>query len=311
MPQCPLCNFESDKVWVRRRALPDVVEISCPSCGNSVLTDEALEEIGQLPVQHRLLIASWVSHRALRGLPVATIASSKYARGAEEAGTFNVDELLDVYVTDNVSEQINDILLGIASASLPGQVETFDPVDQVRFYSRTEDQMIYYLEALVAQGWCELIGGSYDFRITAQGWSHVARLQDTPSQSRQVFVAMFFATELDTAWRDGFEEAISATGLVPLRVDKKEHNEKICDVIVAEIRKSRLLVADVTLHRQGVYFEAGFAMGLGLQVVWTCRRDNLDACHFDTRQYSHVVWDTPEDLARRLRRRLEATAVLT
>jgi nucleoside 2-deoxyribosyltransferase len=90
-------------------------------------------------------------------------------------------------------------------------------------------------------------------------------------------------------------------------VDKVHHNEKICDRIVAEIRRSRFLIADVTMQPQGVYFEAGFAIALGLPVIWCCRRDDLANVHFDTRQYNHIVWDQPLDLRQQLADRIKAT----
>jgi hypothetical protein len=49
-------------------------------------------------------------------------------------------------------------------------------------------------------------------------------------------------------------------------------------------------------HRGGVYFEAGFAMGLGLPVFWTCRQDDLDKLHFDIRQYNCIDWADPPSL---------------
>jgi nucleoside 2-deoxyribosyltransferase len=79
------------------------------------------------------------------------------------------------------------------------------------------------------------------------------------------------------------------------------------DKIIADIRKSALLVADLTEHRQGVYFEAGFALGLGVPVIWTCRDDHKDKIHFDTRQYNCIFWRTPEELKERLINRIEAT----
>jgi nucleoside 2-deoxyribosyltransferase len=75
---------------------------------------------------------------------------------------------------------------------------------------------------------------------------------------------------------------------------------------LSEIRRSRFVVADFTGHRGGVYFEAGFAMGLGLPVFWTCRKDGLAGLHFDVRQYNCIDWDDPADLATRLRFRIEA-----
>jgi nucleoside 2-deoxyribosyltransferase len=78
-------------------------------------------------------------------------------------------------------------------------------------------------------------------------------------------------------------------------------------VIVAEIRRSGLVVADFTGNRGGVYFEAGFAMGLGIPVIWTCRDTDINAVHFDTRQYNHIVWKEAGDLREQLQRRIEAT----
>jgi nucleoside 2-deoxyribosyltransferase len=78
-------------------------------------------------------------------------------------------------------------------------------------------------------------------------------------------------------------------------------------VIVAEIRKSKFLVADFTGHRGGVYFEAGLMMGLGRPVIFTCRDADLSSAHFDTRQYNHIGWTTPAELREKLKRRIEAT----
>src|SRR2546425_7151655 len=72
--------------------------------------------------------------------------------------------------------------------------------------------------------------------------------------------------------------------------DSTEDPEKICDRILSEIRRSQFMIADFTKQRPGVYFEAGFAMGLGRPVVWTCREDDVASLHFDTRQYNHVLW---------------------
>ena len=67
------------------------------------------------------------------------------------------------------------------------------------------------------------------------------------------------------------------------------------------------MIADVTYQRNGVYFEGGFAMGLGRTVVWMCRANDLDNVHFDTRQYNHIVWDDHTDLRTKLSARLRAT----
>ena len=80
-----------------------------------------------------------------------------------------------------------------------------------------------------------------------------------------------------------------------MRIDRELDVDKIDDAIVANIRKSRFLVADFTHGkdgvRGGVYYEAGLAHGLNLPVIFTCRNDLVDELHFDTRQYVHILWD--------------------
>lgn len=120
---------------------------------------------------------------------------------------------------------------------------------------------------------------------------------------------MWFDKQLKPAWDNGFEPALKATGYEPIRVDHVQHNNKIDDQIIADIRLSGLLVADFTGNRGGVYFEAGFAMGLGIPVIWTCSDTKIDVenLHFDTRQYNHILWSTPEDLKVKLQNRIAAT----
>lgn len=105
------------------------------------------------------------------------------------------------------------------------------------------------------------------------------------------------------------EPAIRNAGYDPKRIDQHEHVNRIDDEIVAMIRRSRFVVADFTGQRGGVYFESGFALGLGLRVIWLCREDQLNDVHFDTRQYNFLVWKPDEYayLAKRLQNRIEAT----
>lgn len=148
-------------------------------------------------------------------------------------------------------------------------------------------------------------------RLTAVGWTRLAELGG-PGRSQLGFVAMAFGPQFEEIYNGGLAPGIAQTNFTPHRVDKeaygnKEYNGKICDRIVADIRASAFLVADVTNHRQGVYFEAGLAMGLGLPVIWTCRKDQLKRAHFDTRQYKHIDWSTHEELRNRLALRILAT----
>ena len=75
-------------------------------------------------------------------------------------------------------------------------------------------------------------------------------------------------------------------------------------------RHSRFLVADFTHGtcgaRGSVYYETGFAYGLGLPVIYTCRNDLVEKLHFDTRQYYHIAWERPDELRDGLEKRILA-----
>jgi len=89
-------------------------------------------------------------------------------------------------------------------------------------------------------------------------------------------------------------------------VDRTEHVNRIDDEIVARIRKSAFVVADFTEQKAGVYFEVGFALGMNLPVIWSCREDDIDNLHFDVRQYNCIDRKDEADLAGRLQLRIEA-----
>ena len=153
------------------------------------------------------------------------------------------------------------------------------------------------------------VGYSLKGMVEVKGYERLSKMS-AHVDSSQAFVAMWFDPETNDAYDQGIEPAIKEAGFKALRIDHKLDVEKIDDAIIAEIRRSRFLVADFTHGakgiRGGVYFEAGFAMGLGIPVFFTCRSDMVTSLHFDTRQYAHIVWSTPESLRYALRDRILA-----
>ena len=145
--------------------------------------------------------------------------------------------------------------------------------------------------------------------VSMDGHSRLAD-QATSLDSSQVFIAMWFDASMDESYRNGVAPAVRDAGYNPLRIDQKEHINKIDDEIIAEIRRSKFLISDFTQGsdgaRGGVYYEAGFAHGLGLPVIFTCRGDSLDNLHFDTNHYNHIVWTNSADLREKLTQRILA-----
>jgi hypothetical protein len=146
--------------------------------------------------------------------------------------------------------------------------------------------------------------------ILPAGYAHLEN-QTGKQKPNQAFVAMWFDASMTDAFTSGIYLGIEDAGYDPIRIDRQEHNEKIDDLIIAEISRSRFLVADFTHGesgmRGGVYYEAGFAHGLKIPVIFTCRADRINEIHFDTRQYNHIIWSTPEELREKLCNRICAT----
>ena len=146
--------------------------------------------------------------------------------------------------------------------------------------------------------------------LTVEGYARLAELEHSFSPSSRAFVAMWFDDSMLKVLEHGLCPAIREAGYEPIRVDQQEHVNKIDDQIISEIRRSRFVVADFTHGtsgpRGGVYYEAGFARGLNIPVIFSCRDDALSEVHFDTRQFNHLVWKTPEELRSKLVKRIGA-----
>ena len=184
------------------------------------------------------------------------------------------------------------------------------------------DELISIYKHLDERGYINLYG-SGELRnclLTVEGYERLEEIEKSYQDSTKVFVGMWFHPSMDEVWNKGIKPAITEAGYEPVRIDKKDHSNKIDDEIIAEIRRSRFVVADFTHGkindndlpiekrgaRGGVYYEAGFAQGLGIDVIFTCRKDQINDLHFDTRQYNHISWSEPEELMNALKHRISA-----
>lgn len=151
--------------------------------------------------------------------------------------------------------------------------------------------------------------GFNDIQITPKGYKFLDSLKHTNADSQIGFCAMWFDKSVLPIWTNAIEPAIKNAGYDAKRIDTDHHNNRIDDEIIVMIRRSKFAVADFTGQRGGVYFEAGFALGLGLQVIWTCEQSELKDVHFDNRQYNFVIWeeDKLNEFKVALQNRIEAT----
>lgn len=209
----------------------------------------------------------------------------------------------------SVAERAERLLLEAVrdQERLGAQVNINDPRFIATTYSVDVGEVGFLLKLLSEQGLMNAVAMGGHCEVTPSGYMTVDELTRKPTLSDKGFVAMWFDAGLEAAYEDGFQVGILNAGYDPVRIDRVEHINRIDDEIIAHIKSASFVVADFTGHRGGVYFEAGFAYGLDLPVIWSCRKDDMDDLHFDIRQYNCIDWETPEELALRLQRRIEAT----
>ena len=216
-------------------------------------------------------------------------------------------------VPSGIKGKCNAIMEYVAKHSMyPGSNVSINPaLDYPIGFCKSEEEFDFYLHHLEALKQLQILGTDNNddlvVVITATAWQELEG-KSYRVDSDQCFVAMWFDRTLDELFVHAIKPLEKTTGFRMLRIDMAQFNDKICDRIVAEIRKSRFMIADVTGHRHAVYFEAGYAMGFGVPVIWTCQRSQIGECpNFDTRQYNHILWDTPEELVEKLDARISAT----
>lgn len=88
------------------------------------------------------------------------------------------------------------------------------------------------------------------------------------------------------------------------RADQIEHSGLITSVILERIKSRRFLISDLTHQRQNVYYEIGFAHGLGKEVVLTAQKPT--EIHFDIAGYNVIQYESLTELEERVVSRLKA-----
>ena len=292
---CELCNTEAEAI---ESGGYDGIHQKCPRCGEFKLSGTGMAVIHNVSRDDKVKLSGWVCNQNMLGA-VPELTSDRIRSIAELPLPGLVERA--------------DRLLSLAVRKQHRLGESFtitDPRFLAVTYSKDINELNYLAQFYTDAGFIKYTGMGGLCEVTPKGYMRFEEeIQKRQVVSAQGFVAMWIHDTMEDAYLNGFEVAIRAAGYDPIRVDRVEHVGKIDDEIIAQINRSRFVVADFTGHRGGVYFEAGYAMGLGIPVIWTCRADYVEKLHFDTRQYNHIVWESVPQLKDRLRDRIAATAV--
>ncbi|NOH03689.1 MAG: hypothetical protein HND47_17865 [Chloroflexi bacterium] len=181
-----------------------------------------------------------------------------------------------------------------------------------------EQEFAKDLKGLEFLGLLKLLPENYNFlnfhpnevRITEEGEKIAERLakgrqlifRPKGTSRTSIFVACAFGyEEIDKLFEDHLAPSCRLVGYEPIRVDIAEPTQTITELIMTSITEAECVIADLTHARPSVYFEVGYAIGLGIPILLTGRKDHYHGTddktriHFDLEQYKISFWSINTD----------------
>lgn len=233
----------------------------------------------------------------------------------------NKDEFFSKISIPTILDKIDNVLEHISEeTNFFDQKITFKKNDYRFFFCKDRKELIAILNYLQKEGFI-LAKSSNDNQdivttVSPKGLKYTEESRKI-TKSDQCFVAMWFNNDeskgpnMDKVYSEAIEPAITNNKYEKCKIDNEEHLDWIPDKIIKEIRRSKFMIADLTGYRGGVYYEAGFAEGLGLKVIYTCNEDwfkdfikkckcqkcnenndcEREGVHFDLRQKNMILWE--------------------
>lgn len=331
---CPVCEYPSkceDKIY---NEINDFIRVvKCLRCGDFMILLTTATDV-----------SSFLTSEDMR-----LKASSRIREITNRSYILDNDELkrLSNVNKPSVDERASNLLLTIAEHSpdigpfinkdvIEQSLTKFPKIDVVDF----ENSLMKLIILMMSKSWSknrkEIDYLIFDYHvngskhlletsdkmltITPGGWTYIEELKTKTIESNMGFIAMKFQNKLIEYSKNWFEIAIQEAGYTPKVMYSHEHTDIIDNEMKALIRRSKFLVCDLTENSRGAYYEAGFAHGLGRQVIFLCESKffhkkehklgpESDGVHFDTNHYPFIEWEykNGEALKNKLKNWIEAT----
>lgn len=161
---------------------------------------------------------------------------------------------------------------------------------------------------------------AFEITILAKGYSRIYELQKNQVNNKNVFIAMSFNPAIEKIY-NAIDSAIKQAECEVVSMKHRIHNKQIVPEMLRLIKESKILVMDISEPNFGAYYEAGYAQGLGKEVIFTCKSSVMNKdkfpcsdkkgkeCeflkkyskpHFDIAQKQILVWEDEADLTEQL-----------
>ena len=316
---CKICGEQATQGSVPNHAhLHKYSGCKCGAYYHDLQHDKSMAAYSQFDCARLCVL---LRERYLKGFPAPLLWLSEDSNAVPDvAPKLLVPDLLKEW-PDTVPERLDRCLCNLANfIPRPGEFGDFSKnIHQSVVFACDPIEVRYFLDALREQGLLENSTKTDQWsyvRLTVAGWARVKDLTGGINRRQNpAFVAMWFGgressdrQRMTDRFKNVIYKASIACGWHAERVDSREHNDSIMDRIINMIRVAPFMIADLLENNDGVYYEAGFARGRDIPVIYLVE-DRLDAPkpHFDVSGVNHVRWSTEDDLRVKLENRIKGT----
>lgn len=142
-------------------------------------------------------------------------------------------------------------------------------------------------------------------RETIERVVEAAEAKELPDEFPQsVFVAMPFSEDLEDVYIYGIRNCVQNIGFSCVRVDEVEHSGPIVEEMVDQIKRCRIIIAEVSDHNPNVFYEVGWAHALGRNTILLAREGT--ELPFDIRHVNTIMKKSIHSLEEKLAKRLNS-----
>ena len=266
----------------------DIKEINCERCGKFSITEDAITFYNRnysKDISKLALISHWIrKHQKDKGVSLSLNT---------------LKHIIDTTEFPSVKEQADNLVLWLGKNSETPDHMITSKINILSAIAGTKQAptVRYFVNSLEERGIVKAMGDTSSqitMGLTFNGWAYYDKILTNNSESKLVFMAMGYSNKvLDKVYNTTIKKAVKDAGFLIRRLDEEKRAGLIDDKMRVEIRKSKFMIADLTDNNNGAYWEAGYAEGLGKQVIYICEAEKFekDKPHFDINHHLTVIWD--------------------
>lgn len=184
-------------------------------------------------------------------------------------------------------------------------------VNKSDYFCNIEHLFEYYKKYLSENNYADIFELNQlcvKIQLSPKGLERVYELNKKQVHNKNVFIAMQFGEDNDELKAE-IKKGAYLAGYNAYPINEKEYNGQIVPEILHDIEQCKFMIAEMSDGNKGVYYEAGYALGLGKEVIHICKQEVIDkgVLHFDVRQVNTIAYNDITEIPEKLRRRIEAT----